>query len=432
MAFAPLTVIVGCNNTGKSTILQSLLALRQTIRDPAGAPRLVTNGDVDLGGFYDIAHRKGDRRSRTITIEIQRDPQDRRMEPPKHLDFRESTRLSLTFAFNKRANRILIHRVSLADDNGEVFSSNESGDWEAYGIPAATRKYLALGYHNFLPRLFITPESYAKLSSSAGEKSEQRVFDSAMTAEIQSYPWANLFREISRIPPNRSHVPFYGGLGERERSESGRGEELLRILSSEARIGKKQGDTLLKAVNVWMKRFGTLSNIRPRKLDDAGHIRSLLADNPGGASNINVAAMGEGISQLLPIVATALRSAPYSCLLVEQPEIHLHPALQAELADLFIAMVNKGKRQIVLETHSEHLLLRLRRRIAEGKIASDKVSVLYVEKSGGSSSVRRLSLSGNGHFTDWPEGFFDDAYKEALALAMAQPVQQANNVGPND
>ena len=103
--------------------------------------------------------------------------------------------------------------------------------------------------------------------------------------------------------------------------------------------------------------------------------------------------------------------------MVEQPEIHLHPSLQAELADLFIDIMKTGRRQILVETHSEHLLLRIRRRIAEGTLKPDQVAILFVEKHGGESKVRRLDLNSRGHFSDWPKGFFDEAYQEAMALA---------------
>ncbi|MFC1605222.1 DUF3696 domain-containing protein, partial [Planctomycetota bacterium] len=107
------------------------------------------------------------------------------------------------------------------------------------------------------------------------------------------------------------------------------------------------------------------------------------------------------------------------CLIVEQPEIHLHPAAQANLADLFVHYANEGK-QLVVETHSEHLLLRVRRRIAEGKISPDKVRIFLVEKSGTSTRIRCLKLEKNGHFQRWPKGFFEEGYKEAMAIAEAQ------------
>ena len=185
------------------------------------------------------------------------------------------------------------------------------------------------------------------------------------------------------------------------------------------------GKPLTPSLNEWMTRFECLNNVRVEALDDDGFIRSMFADDPGGQNNLNIAAMGEGISQLLPVVATTLKSASFGPVLIEQPEIHLHPKLQAELGDLFVKIANHDHRQIIIETHSEHLLLRIRRRIAEGKIDADKVAILYVEKVGGVSKVRKLDLRDNGQFKDWPEGFLNETLKEALALATAKRMKDA-------
>jgi predicted ATPase len=130
--------------------------------------------------------------------------------------------------------------------------------------------------------------------------------------------------------------------------------------------------------------------------------------------------MGEGVSQLLPIVAGVVATPAGECLVVEQPEIHLHPAAQADLADLFIKNLDaSGEKQFVIESHSEHLLLRLRRRVAEGRISPSKIGVLIVDRSRGNSHVRALELTDRGHFEDWPSGFFEEGYEEALKLAHA-------------
>jgi predicted ATPase len=106
-------------------------------------------------------------------------------------------------------------------------------------------------------------------------------------------------------------------------------------------------------------------------------------------------------------------------LLVEQPEIHLHPAAQADLADLFIDALGQ-ERQFIVETHSEHLVLRIRRRIAEGKLDPSRVRIFFVELRAGKTRVRQLALDDNGHFEKWPKGFFDEGYQEAMAIAEAQ------------
>jgi predicted ATPase len=148
-------------------------------------------------------------------------------------------------------------------------------------------------------------------------------------------------------------------------------------------------------------------------------VRALVGIDRGTRREVNLAAMGSGVSQIVPVVVQTVLTPSGGCLVVEQPEIHLHPAAQATLADLFVENLTHG-RQYIIETHSEHLLLRLRRRIADRSVKPESVRVLAVERKDGWTVINQLELSQNGHFKEWPAGFFDEGYQEALALAQAQ------------
>ncbi len=144
-----------------------------------------------------------------------------------------------------------------------------------------------------------------------------------------------------------------------------------------------------------------------------------LKDRRTGA-DVSFRDVGLGTSQMLPIVISAL-SNRNKLIAIEQPEIHLHPALQAELGDLFIesAMGENGN-QFILETHSEHLILRLLRRVREGELEQGKrrlrpsdISVLYVETTDEGSRVVELPVTPDGDFSvPWPGGFFAERIKE--------------------
>lgn len=136
--------------------------------------------------------------------------------------------------------------------------------------------------------------------------------------------------------------------------------------------------------------------------------------------------VGSGIGYILPVLCTvfhepglALRRPPAQTGFIQQPELHLHPALQAALGDVFIESSNANK-QILVETHSEHLLLRILKRVRqthlqldiaeEIKIRADEVCVLYFDPSPeGITKVKRLRLTEDGEFMDrWPRGFFGE------------------------
>jgi predicted ATPase len=135
----------------------------------------------------------------------------------------------------------------------------------------------------------------------------------------------------------------------------------------------------------------------------------------------NIADAGFGTSQVLPLITQAIAAAPDSLTLAEQPEIHLNPRLQCVLADLFVEMA-AAKRRVIVETHSEHLLLRLRRLVAMGKISHEDVALYFIERDREQSTIRHVPIQKNGHIkpADWPAGFFGETLRESLALATTQ------------
>jgi predicted ATPase len=125
--------------------------------------------------------------------------------------------------------------------------------------------------------------------------------------------------------------------------------------------------------------------------------------------------VGYGIGQLLPVIVQSLLTRD-GLILIEQPEVHLHPRLQAEVADLLVDTVTSGRAQLLVETHSEHLVLRLLRRVREGVLDPADLAILYVDlDDGGSAFVRRLGVDADGDLEDgWPGGFFDERLDEVL------------------
>ena len=159
-----------------------------------------------------------------------------------------------------------------------------------------------------------------------------------------------------------------------------------------AEVLKENKDLSLK-VNKWFNKFGF--DISVDNVEDIIHKLKVLQND----LSLDITDVGFGISQVLPVIIQGYLSKKDSLTIIEQPEIHLHPKMQAELADLFIEIcsdlkedekVEKNKvvpakysieKYLVIETHSEYLLKRLRRRIAEGRIKSDDVVIYSFEKS---------------------------------------------------
>lgn len=146
---------------------------------------------------------------------------------------------------------------------------------------------------------------------------------------------------------------------------------------------------------------------------DADRIRELVLVDQRTNTVVTHRDVGIGISQVLPVLVMAYGSQG-KLLAMEQPEIHLHPALQAELGDVFIeAALGVRKNTFILETHSEHLILRLMRRIREGRLSPDDVGVIFVEPLARGSRFVELRIDEDGDFIDeWPGGFFEESFHE--------------------
>ncbi len=208
------------------------------------------------------------------------------------------------------------------------------------------------------------------------------------------------------------------------------GENAVPILwleqSEKVQTKTKIGETpvekrLVQAVKDWFEEFGIASTLhitKPKRVIYQAELESA----PGSKTRVTIADVGFGVSQLLPVIVSGLRARRDTTLIFEQPEIHLHPKLQAKLADFFICLIELGKR-VIVETHSEHLINMLRLRIAEDKTdrLQKRVGILFVrsseretalghtlESGRRGSNIEHLQVDEYGNITNWPPDFFPE------------------------
>jgi len=175
--------------------------------------------------------------------------------------------------------------------------------------------------------------------------------------------------------------------------------------------------TLIEAVNHALQQIGVSDGIQVRSLGSI--VYQLLFPIQANREPVTIADVGYGVSQLLPVVMLALRGADLK--IYEQPELHLHPRPQANLADFLLSLTDAGHKFLV-ETHSDHFINRLRRRIAEdtsGEVR-DRVQILFVHRPGGRPTiVEQLELDEYGSIVNWPATFLPEAADEAAAIVRA-------------
>ena len=176
--------------------------------------------------------------------------------------------------------------------------------------------------------------------------------------------------------------------------------------------------SLNSAVNEWLIYLGVAEDVVTTDAGVYGNRLQVSTDKYGQLHDLTN--VGVGVSQVLPIVVMALLAPKGSLLIFEQPELHLHPKVQARLADLFLALALDGK-QMILETHSEYLIDRFRLRVALSETDSVRplVNMLFSEKSSGQTNLRFVELNEYGGVLDWPSDFFEQSQKDVSRILRA-------------
>jgi len=435
----PLTILIGPNNSGKTSVISPLLLLSQTIRSSDGVTPLVTRGPlVDAGSFKNIVHNHDNSKELFLGLRFHLHEEEKGeigaigTYPPGGVE--------LNMAQEEQTEDILMKRFALFDILRRPFLTESRTADGTYTLKSDAFKLLnrereAIRQSSPVNFLFSSQVAFRRLQSRGKKKSERVspvqpsrgfvMYAAALSAALGELQ--ELFNDLSYVGPLRERPRrYYPIAGEMIASVGSRGEHMANLV-------RRRLPELKHQLDQWIERFEFGAGLVAESLSD--ELFSLSFVDSHRAARTNIADAGFGASQVLPLIVQALAARKQSLTIAEQPEIHLNPRLQYVLADLFVEMANSDRR-VIVETHSEHLLLRLRRLVADGKIDHKQVAIYFVEKINGVSSIRLVSLEGNGHIKSnvWPKGFFEDTLKESFALAAAQsrrsePVHLALKAG---
>lgn len=433
----PITVIMGVNSSGKSSIIQALLALRQTMdsRD-VEVPLHVVGDYVDLGSYSDCVfqHRVNKKDATFLSFEYTIIPNQldriffrRRSERvSKPINF-DAIHVSTTFGYNKKARKIYVRSFDLRDASNTLIlgvSSNATGHisdakTEAF-VFAPDSKALVKRFSKNLRRrkFFFEYRQIQRLRSipfgteGFGDERQLASFTSSSYDATEK-----TFAKVFYLGPLRKKTPrFHPVTGETPQDVGFEGENVFRVLFKDLKASKKQSKNLLDSIKSWLKKFKVAVDVKVVS-QGSNLFRVDIVDSNNGAL-VNLSDVGFGVSQILPVIVEGLYAPADSMILVEQPEIHLHPALQSDLGDLMIEIA-ANKKTVVVETHSEHLLLRLQRRVAEGKLNPASVAIYFVKPGREGSTVQTIELNNLGQFVNWPQGFFAEDVQEGLEHLQA-------------
>lgn len=426
MRLAPITGLFGANSSGKTSILQLLLLLKQTIESTDRA-QVLEFGDekslTNLGSFRDVVY--GHLRPGTMKFAVQWNlakplqvtrPEDNTQSlfSTQQLAFEcelgenGSDRLAVSHLQYDLANASF--RLGRKGQSGSKYElTSEGNDFRfvrtqgrPWDIPAPVKFY---GF----------PDQVYAYYQNAGFLSQLQL------------AFETLFGQVYYLGPLRE-VPqrYYSWKGSEPADMGRRGERVVdALLAARARGAdispgfRKKRLTLEQRVALWLRDLGLIHSFSMEPVAQDSSIYQVMVQKTPSSAKVLITDVGFGVSQILPVLALCYYAPEGSIILLEQPEIHLHPSVQSGLADVLIDAVKNRKVQIIVESHSEHLLRRLQRRIAEEEITPEETALYFCETAAEGSTLTALNVDLFGNITNWPKDFFGDEFGEMSAITMA-------------
>lgn len=425
---APLTAFFGSNSSGKTSILQMLLLLKQTAESPDRA-QVLNLGDerslVDLGTFQDVLFRHDLAGSLPVsmawnlprTLEIA-DPAQKSGILFKDDKIEFSTDIEWQANGEPGLGRPVVTEMSYGF-SGEMFGMTQvSGKNLEYDLKSHFKFIRSPGRPWKLPppaKCYGFPDQVRAYFQNAGFLSD---------FELQ---FEELFARLFYLGPLREYPKRqYPWAGAQPADMGRRGERVVDALLASREFGVKisrgrgkKRQTVEERVAEWLKDLGLIDSFQVRPITKGGRLFQVWVRRDPKAAEVLITDVGFGVSQILPVITLCYYAPEGSTLLLEQPEIHLHPKVQAGLADVLVDAMKTRGIQIILESHSEHLLRRLQRRVAEEEIAPEEAAIYFCYTDKGESRLTHLDLDLFGNIKNWPKDFFGDEFGEIAAMSQA-------------
>lgn len=394
----PLTILLGTNSSGKSSLIQSLLLMKQTARSPDRTVHLNLGGDevndlFNFGSFEDVLNQNA-KSNRQFSIIFDFD---------NKTDARVS-KGSFDCSFGQNSSGSVVVQKLVLETEGRRFQAvrREKG---AFSVLVDDEAAPRIKGRSFAPERSI---AFSADAIAALDKDGQLVEDLslAIRRELERIIYLGpLRRKPERDYPWNKTKP--GDMG-----SDGRGA-IDALLASALLRGEEQ-NYVVNGVSRWLNKMGIAEKLEIRQQGRSSRYELIVCRN-GVACNIRD--VGIGVSQVLPVLVASYFAPEGSTIILEEPEIHLHPLAQASLAELFIEVGRKRKVQFLIETHSEHLFRRIQTMIAKQVISTDEAAMYFVRSKKNSAELCTLEVDDFGRVKNWPEGFFGDVLGETREQA---------------
>lgn len=435
-SFDGFTLLAGANSSGKSSLIQALLLLKQTLESASDDILALRGNYVSARNLSELVHRNS---QKGTTIELEwsncelKDCGFNMIEKyAREGNGVTGVLMNVTFKTVDSTITVIDFNLALVGTEDKDFLNvhyNSSKKW--YEL-TTNMSSIYTGIKNVLPRAKQAFVSQCKVDfinffpiflSSDEEGLQNHDITLLILKEMRSVLSAYL-KNIYHIGPNRISPDldrFYSADTDMERVDSmGTNTRYILAERKAMRIGEC---TLKDQVNYWVRKMGLAQEVSSDKNNESKKYTTSVKVN--SQLRVDLCNTGFGNSQILPIIVQGLLAPKGSVLIVEDPEVHMHPAVQAAMADFFIAMTEEGK-NVIIETHSDHIVTRIRRRVSESPEIRERIHICFVENTDGHSEYVNLALDEKAAFTAYPmlpKGFLDsqdEDYREIMKNKMAR------------
>jgi len=380
MQLKPITILIGKNSSGKSSIAKLFTLLENSLMGDIKEPLLLKNSGVELGDEFDNLFFDNNPGGIALSFKVV---------------FEDDVQMEISLLKKVEGYGLDVFQWKYKD-NTQEFALELKGDEYLDGIRGESYE---CEFNGFIPKQFIKKNTNINL------------FDTLKINKIDiDVDYIGPFR----ILPNR----YFYLTGQTYFRDTGiTGENAYAMLGVSS---LKKNDRLSKSVGAWYKdHFDGWELI----VDDRTKkplVQILLSKND---TDINIVDVGQGMNQALPLVVRAnVTDRPNSMIVLEQPELHLHPAAHGDLAELFAKSAKENDQTFIIETHSENMLLRFRKLIIENNfgLTKDDVVIYWLEDAEiKGQELMEITIDEDGVLSDWRDGVFDEGLKEVLEMQKA-------------
>lgn len=412
--FAPLTFLVGENSTGKSTIL----AMTRVAWDVGHAREEPDFNEepFQLGAFGEIANllTKDSDKEAVFSVGFKR-------RYVGHKKYVSTLRTAATFT--SRSGQVMVASIGVQNEEDQSFVLLKEGSFK-WSLGTRSGQFnlgsRAAGTPLRLASLWVTLELWYDSQSGPDDLSltDALILKKSLGLEMPHVlpsGWVvGGSRPIALAPvrtrPRRTYDPL-------RETRSPEGDHVPMLLARLRATDAAAWEALAADLAEYGRGAGLFSDLLVRRFDgNEASPFQLQVRLAGQSREVNLIDVGYGVSQVLPILVDAFTQPEESSFLLQQPEVHLHPKAQAELGSMLVSLVKRRRHKFMIETHSDHLVDRVRLEVKRGKIPAEDVRIVYCERADSHVLTHEIKVDANGNLIGAPEGYRQFFLDEELAL----------------